>query len=351
MSDTPNISNQSYEDMLASWRADEEARARDVMAQAAPRIERFTNLAASRGIKLLSSDFRYIRTIGVVAQSPSLARAMLSEATPDKEGLYGFGDILRLLPETARKEGFFCGTDYFAMAHPCYRREMHPDANWAPRFIEMLWALRDPNLDKRVAIDEDRLRIDVDGPEYFERDTWFGAPFNEDVGAIHPGIVKLRPPMDVHELLIKYYFAKCYCLDIKWTDRGPIKAFQALELKTEEVQVELNGVTYFPARYLHAEFDMTTGAFRHFDGAIQYLLPKEYHQRRDADFNFSAKDQRHFKARSQKVFKLNGPLKTDQWVELCCQFLVGNPLTFEYFTGSYPEHVNDAIAKMQARSE
>ncbi len=139
-----------------------------------------------------------------------------------------------------------------------------------------------------------------------------------------------------------------HCLDVKWSESDEIKTFQSLELKTEDVQLEIDGQSYFPARYLHAEFDITTNCFRHFDGAVQFFLRDEYFQRRDSDFNMTAKNADHIKARSKKVFKLNGPLKADLWVELCCQFYAANPLTFEYFTGAYPQHITNILKKIQA---
>jgi hypothetical protein len=89
--------------------------------------------------------------------------------------------------------------------------------------------------------------------------------------------------------------------------------------------------------------------FRHFDGAIQLFTDEEHRQRRDADFNMTAKNAEHIKARSRKVFKLNGSLKTDAWVELCCHFYTANPLIFEYFAGTYPEHVTRTLTQLQAR--
>ncbi len=80
------------------------------------------------------------------------------------------------------------------MAHSCFRRQMHPKANWAPRFIEMLWELELQGVTRYVAIDEDRVRLNVDNSVYLESDTWYGAPFNEDVRQIKPGTAKLRPP-------------------------------------------------------------------------------------------------------------------------------------------------------------
>lgn len=72
--------------------------------------------------------------------------------------------------------------------------------------------------------------------------------------------------------------------------------------------------------YLHAEFDLAANCFRHFDGAIQLFEEEEYFHRRDSDFNMTMKNAAHIKARSNKVFKINGLLKTEEWVEFCCHF-------------------------------
>lgn len=80
----------------------------------------------------------------------------------------------------------------------------------------------------------------------------------------------------------------------------------------------------------------TSNYFRHFDGAIQLFTEEEYFQRRDSDFNMTMKNSAHIKARSSKVFKINGPLKTEAWVDFCCHFYTASPLTFEYYSGEYP---------------
>ena len=226
---------------------------------------------------------------------------------------------------------------------------MHPHANWAPRFIELFWAFDAPGVKKYIAIDEDRVRINVDGTGYFESDTWYGPPFNDDIRKIKPGTAKLRPPLDLESSYVNFLFANAYCLDIKWSESEGIKTFQSLEVKTEEVQIEFEGQKYFPARYIHAEFDMAANCFRHFDGAIQLYTKDEYFRRRDSDFNMTAKSSEHVKARSKKVFKFNGPLSTSSWVEFCSHFYAANPLTFEYFTGSYPKSVAENLQRIQAR--
>jgi len=101
---------------------------------------------------------------------------------------------------------------------------------------------------------------------------------------------------------------------------------------------------------MHAEFDISANCFRHFDGAVQLFLEDEYLQRRESDFNMNAKTIDHIKARSRKVFKLNGPITVKRWVELCCQFYSANPLAFEYFSKSYPANINETLAQIRARN-
>lgn len=311
-------------------------------------ISRFTNHVASRGITLEPDSFRYVPAIGIVAAAPGLSRQLLGPMQTQRDGLLAFADIAARFPPSQFQAGYFVGSEYMLMADSYFRRGMHPISNWAPRFIEIFWANDFSGATKYIGIDEDRVRVDVDGPAYFGRDTWYGAPFSEDIRSIPSGVVKLRPPLDVGRIFNEFFFAQAYCLDIKWSEANGIKTFQALEFKTDDVQVEFSGVAHYPARYIHAEFDIAENCFRHFDGAIQLYREPEYRQRRDSDFNMTVKVRDQVKARSKKVFKINGALKTQEWVELCCQFLAANPLSFEYFTGAYPSHVEEAVSKVRS---
>ena len=95
---------------------------------------------------------------------------------------------------------------------------------------------------------------------------------------------------------------------------------------------------------------MRSGTFRHFDGAVQYLTADEYLARRDSDFSMPYKSSQHVKPMSKKVFKLNGSINPDDWVELSSHFFAANPLMFEYFNGEYPEHIVNILEKLRALS-
>ncbi|KTT43404.1 hypothetical protein RSA46_16665 [Pseudomonas oryzihabitans] len=343
------MTDQKYDEIMTHYLADMEKYARERLTKATDLIAAFTTLAKSKGVSLDTESFEYIQTIGIVAKAPGLARVLLGPIRAQRDGLLDFNEIASRFPPSHHYEGCFAGPDFILMAHPCYRRGMHPINNWAPRFIDLFWRFDGPGIEKYIALDENRVRIDVDGLGYMEADTWYGAPFDEDIANIKTGIVKLRPPMDLEAWHISIFFANTYCLDVKWSESDGIKSFQALEIKAEDVQIKIEGQQYFPARYLHAEFDLATNCFRHFDGAIQLFTEEEYFQRRDSDFNMTMKNPTHVKARSTKVFKINGPLKTKDWVEFCCHFYAANPLTFEYFNGKYPKHVTEAVERIRSR--
>lgn len=342
------MSDQKYDEMMVRYLADVEKLSRKMLADAADQIAKFTAMASTKGVTLYADSFEYIQTIGIVAKAQGIAQKLLGPIRTERDGLLSFHEIASRFPPSPHYEGCFTAPEFILMAHPSYRRGMHAVNNWAPRFIDLFWSFNAPGIEKYIALDEDRVRIDVGGRGYFEADTWYGAPFDEDIRNIKNGIAKLRPPPDLKSQHVSFFFADAYCLDIKWSESDGVKSFQALEMKTEDIRIKVGEQHYFPARYLHAEFDLTANCFRHFDGAIQLFTEEEYFQRRDADFNITMKNLAHIKARSSKVFKINGPLKTENWVEFCCHFFTANPLTFEYFSGEYPKHIIEVIERIRA---
>ncbi|MDM0059027.1 hypothetical protein [Variovorax fucosicus] len=333
---------------LQNYQSSIAARAGTELEKASGAIADFAKVAARRGVTLNAEAFAYLERIGIVARLPGLAKAMLQDIQSERDGLYPVDGLARNPIRNRLQEGCLAGPDCVFMAHPWFRRAMHPLNHWAPHFVERFWALELPGVKKYIALDADRVRLNVDDPLWAEADTWFGAPFNEDVRQIKAGTAKLRPPQDLETHHVDFFFAQAHCVDIKWTDGSGIKSFQALELKTQDVQLDVEGKKYHPARYLHAEFDLDANCFRHFDGAVQLFSPDEYLQRRDSDFNMTIKNAAHVKARSRKLFKLNGPVDTGTWVDLCCHFCSGNPLMIEYFAGVYPRHVTDVLEKIRA---
>jgi hypothetical protein len=232
------------------------------------------------------------------------------------------------------------------MAHPYFRRGHYQNNNFAPHFIDVFWGYNKDNIQKYIAIDSDRVRINVDNRMYMEFDTWYGAKFKNTISDIEDGIVKLRPPLGLESFDIEFFFGNTYSLDIKWTSKHGIKVFQAEEFKADKSRIIKNGNEYYPVKYLHAEFDNQAGTFRHFDGAIHFYTEEEYYQRRDSDFNYNNKNSLQLKTLSQKLFKVNGRVTTEEWINLVSHYLQGDPLIFEYFEGKLPDNILDTVEKL-----
>jgi hypothetical protein len=308
-------------------------------------IESFIDYCKSKDIKLTTSNFDYIQTIGIVAKYPNIVHLLNNKISKDKEGLVKVNILEKEFYKECLTTGYYYSNRYIVMANPYFRREHDEDNNFAPHFVDVYLGYNSDNIDKYIAIDSDRVRINVEKSIYMEFDTWYGAKFKNTISDIEDGIVKLRPPLQFDSIDTDWLFGGTYSLDIKWTSKDGIKTFQAEEFKIKERKIKKNGHEYYPAKYLHAEFDTNTGTFRHFDGAIHFYKEDEYFQRRDSDFNHNNKKSLKLKTLSQKLFKVNGQVSVEKWIELTSHYLQGDPLIFEYFEGKLPDKITKLLEK------
>ena len=291
------------------------------------------------GINIQPSDIDFIERIGIVAHRKNLLKDICPDLPVDKDGLVPWTFIKEKLKATNQMAGYFNVDNFIAMVHSGFRRGMHIENNWSPSFVESFWKHDDQNIESFIALDYDTIRINKDPFFLVELDTWFGPPFSENIDSISDGISKLRPPLDIPKSFIDLFFNDVHSLDIKWSTKGCIKTFQSLEFKSEGIKIKAEGSEFHPAKYMHAEYDLKTHSFRHFDGAIQYFTPEEYNFRVNGDFNFDLKGPRAVKAKYQKLFKFNGVFDKKHWANFCSHFYTGNPLIYEYFNGELPSHL------------
>ena len=314
-------------------------------------IETFKNYSKSKGLVLSNNNFDYIQTTGIVAEHPDLLFYLDSSLAKDKEGLIDCNALEKSYVKKPHMPGYYYSEKYMVMASPRFRRGMHKVNNYAPRFIDLFWTHEQRNVKSYLALDYNRVRINVDDSAYIEMDTWYGAKFNENISQIQDGISKLRPPLDLEERHISFLFSDAHSLDVKWEIKGSIKTFQAEELKTKRVKITKDGINYYPVRYIHAEFDNDLGTFRHFDGAIHYYTENEYSDRIGSDLNITSKVKKHQKPSSEKLFKFNGEIEVETWVEFCSHFYTANPLIIEYFSGALPEHTEEILKKIRHNAQ
>jgi hypothetical protein len=314
-------------------------------------IDAFIEHCNHLGIFLGEESITYIPMIGLVASYPGLLGYLSTEIKPDKEGLIDFSYLNTVLPRRQGPEGYLWGPNYMAMASPYFRREYGPSSHYTPRFIDLFWKFNDPAVNQYISLDFNRVRINLDRRQPLVEDTWYGSGFDRTIAKIPDGVVKLRPPTDLKPFMVDFLFKNTYSLDIKWETTGIVRVFKAEEFKNDETTVIVDGSVLYPVRYVHAEFDISLGHFRHFDGAIHFYSKDEYFTRRDSDLNYNSKNSVQIKTHSQKLFKLNGKIEIETFIELTCHFLFANPLVFEYFQGSYPAHISDMIDALRKSAE
>lgn len=340
---------ETTEDIMEKLRKDALEEAKEELTKNAGLIENFKKICRKSGIELQNKNFRYLSRIGIVASYPKLLPIINPNLSKDKDGLILFRSLDKHYDKNGFATGMLYSEDYIAFAHPYFRRGFYEANNYAPHFVGIFWGMDEVEFDFYIALDENMVRINVDQSVYMEMDTWFGAKFDKQIENIEDGIVKVRPPLDVDESTINFLFKDAYSLDIKWSTNKNIKTFQAEELKTASVKIIEGEDEFYPVRYIHAEYDLENGHFRHFDGAIHLYTHDEYLKRKDSDLNFNAKNNSHIKTKSTKLFKLNGKVSVDKFIELTSHFFTGNPLILEYFEGKYPDHVTKALERMRNR--
>lgn len=314
-------------------------------------IQSFIDYCDSKQIKLTLDNFDYVQTIGIVATYPNIVYLLNNKIFLDKEQLVEVNILDKEYKKERFASGYYYSDKYMLMAHPYFRRGYYKNNNFSPRFIEIFWEFNTDSIQKYIAIDSDRVRINVDSSMYMELDTWYGAKFKNTISDIEDGIVKLRPPLQLKSFYTDFLFGSTYSLDIKWSSKDGIKTFQAEEFKADDRRIEKNGKEFYPAKYLHAEFDISAGTFRHFDGAIHFYTEEEYYQRRDSDFNYNNKNSLKLKTLSQKLFKVNGQVSIDKWIELTSHYLQGDPLIFEYFEGKLPDRITEILDKITSTEQ
>ncbi len=331
------------DEAIAAYQANLKAEAENALIEASDHIERFKKFAATKNVKVEHENISHLQKIGVVAQLPNILTHLNTDLVLDKEGLFAVTDILHHFKHERIATGNLYSDHYIALSHPYFRRGFYEGSTYEPSFLKLFWE-QDHRTNKTfLALDVDRVRINVDNSEYKEYDTWHGARFNRKIADIPDGTVKLRPVAGLSDFLLDFAFGGVHTLDIKWSTSGTIRNFYAEELNSENTVVNKDGVQYYPVRYVHAEFDTTLNHFRHLDGAIHLYTYDEYERRLNSDLNYNNKNDTHIKSLSKKLFKINGQLSVENWVALVSHFLTKNPLVHEYFEGQLPEHVLDII--------
>lgn len=189
--------------------------------------------------------------------------------------------------------------------------------------------------DFRVAIDHSRLMPKEAFQKVFELSRWFGPRFGRDklddprvegltvVGRDEPAFFALLGPSSLERT--EFY----------WRHDDGIKKLEIEEISTREHVID----NRYLNRYLHAERDVRARRLRHFDGAVK-IYPRDRYEGR-----LSVHLPRGERCRKVKLFRIDGDVDVERWLDMVGYFFRGNEMVLEYFDpDQYHEHFDEKIA-------
>lgn len=308
-------------------------------------IKSFKEYCSKKGIKLNDNHFKYSPAVGIVAEYPNILKILCNKIKIDNEGLHDYKKLESFYKKSPHADGYFYGDNFMLMVHQYFRRSFSFLGGFSPCFIEKFWRYNNSEVEKSIRLDSNRVRIDVNEFAYTTKDFWFMPPFSKEIIEIKDGPGKLTPPLYLDPFKITGFFNDAYSLNTEWKTVESIKIFQAEEFKTESTTIDLKGKQYFPARYIHAEYNLLERQFRHFDGAIFLYSKQEYLTRRHLGFTSGNKSKK-TNEESIKLFKFNGNIDVNSFIEFSEYFFSMNPLIYEYFHDEYPPYIINMLSKL-----
>lgn len=195
----------------------------------------------------------------------------------------------------------------------------NPNFDFLGRFIR--YYLNSKEMNKfRIAIDLRRLMPKEFYRRSIEMDRWFGPIFEKEQidnrNAIGLTIINRRRP-SIFDLT-----NKLDCTEFYWSYRNGIKTFEIEEISSEDNLFD----SYYINRYVHSERDINQKILRHFDGAVKIYLQDNYTNR------LTSRMPTEFKSYKKiKLFRIDGDVNIEEWIDLISHFYKGNEMVIEYF--------------------
>jgi len=172
----------------------------------------------------------------------------------------------------------------------------------------------------RVAIDHRRIMLKEWYARIIEADRWYGPPFDpsrlDDPSAV--GLTVIHRNDDPRFSLVN----RLEHTEFLWTRRASIKTFQVEGVSSPEYRFE----GYHFNRYVHSERDIQAKVTHHLDGAVKVYHVGGYQDRLSTKLPKEAKC-----ARRIKLWRIDGDIDLENWVDLICFFYKSNEMLIEYF--------------------
>lgn len=236
--------------------------------------------------------------------------------------VFGQTDKDGLVPQMLlrpRASGVFEKDGVLLFAHPFFRRSLSRLNNLNSPFFRVLQALVGrPDLDVRVALDEDMVGLARTYLEPIELDYWWGPKFSEDVGSIPPGIT-------CHEASdAERSYHGISRTEFRWYSQGERKVFECEELRS----LPSFGIAAdkFGCRYVHSIVDPASGQSLHIDGAVRTYDRDSMGARLRTNIGKAGRHTDY-----TKMWRVEGSLEISKWKELITHYYRDNHLVGEYF--------------------
>ncbi len=182
---------------------------------------------------------------------------------------------------------------------------------------------RDATCARKIALDPRRILPAREYPIRLLEAYWFGPKFN--LGKIDDRIhgielaVHTRPPNSRRNLLS----SKLDRTEFMWSMRDNLKTLQVEEL----IPIDKDNLAKrLIVRYIHTIRDVDQHAFIHLDGAIRIYSPEGYIHRFSSKLSDHPNSDGYF-----KLFRIDGKIPEQDWIDLIANFFSGNELIHEYF--------------------
>jgi hypothetical protein len=163
-----------------------------------------------------------------------------------------------------------------------------------------------------------------------EMDTWFGPRFDreklDDRNAVGLTIVK-RNQDSLFKLSNDLDRTEFF-----WSYRDGVKTLEVEEISNTGYRFEQFNLN----RYLHAERDTVSRTLRHVDGAVKVYVHSDYPNRFESQMPREAKSHR-----KVKVWRIDGDVDVDHWLDLIAMFFKSNEMVIGYFDPERFEEVFD----------
>lgn len=261
----------------------------------------------------------YLSFADVVAVKRSNSEIL--KTYPELYACFDKDDLLHLDDRFTLHDGGIQYRDHILHYHQFLRRgyTSNPNFDFLGPFINFCRLTSSKNR-FRIAVDHLRLMPLEAYLRLMECDTWFGPSFDrkklDDPSAVGLTIVK-RNPSSLFGLTNNLERTEFY-----WSYRDGVKTLEIEEVSHHAYQFE----QYNLNRYLHAERDIHKKVLQHTDGAVKVYLHDQYDQR------FSSNMPREAKSYTKvKLWRIDGDIDIDAWLDLTGLFFKGNEMVLEYF--------------------